>query len=171
MTTSGARTAISNALAAIALLWVMTACSRSVKVAVGDDTVAGASDGASPETNALGSAQGDVVPIMHAKLGYTHALLDAVAMRDFFQVEANAMALVDLSNESDWQVHDTVYYRIFSERFREAAEDVAMQARGNDIDAVSRAYVRLTMSCVDCHSYLRKENLTKDMPVRVTMWN
>lgn len=141
----------------------IAACTRSAR------TAPSRGEGGPPESRGMISAEADVIPIMQAKLGYTHALLDAIALRDFLQIEASAMSLVELSEAADWQAHDTVYYRIFSDRFREAAEDVAMQSRSEDIDAVSRAYVRLTMSCVDCHSYLRRENLTKDMPVRITL--
>lgn len=152
-----------ESVAAIGLFITIAACTQSAR------TAPSRGEGGPPESRGMISSEADVIPIMQAKLGYTHALLDAIALRDFLQIEASAMSLVELSEAADWQAHDTVYYRIFSDRFREAAEDVAMQSRSEDIDAVSRAYVRLTMSCVDCHSYLRRENLTKDMPVRITL--
>jgi hypothetical protein len=110
----------------------------------------------------------DLRNIMQAKLAYSTGLLESIALEDFSRIEYNAIELHWLSRQSDWDVHDTVSYGIFSGKFQEVMEAIADSAARHDIDAAAAGYRRMTASCLDCHAYLRKEGLVKDLPGVVT---
>lgn len=107
--------------------------------------------------------------VMQAKLAHSQAILEGIALADFHQVEANADALHQISLSADWLVHDTESYYAFSDRFREATMQIVGHAREKNLEAIAADYARLTHTCIDCHSWLRHEKETKDMPGKVTM--
>ncbi len=106
--------------------------------------------------------------VMQAKLTHTHALLEGIALADFLQIEQNAEALTWLSQQSEFQVHETVAYVVFSDQFREITSNMADHARQQDLEAVSVDYIQMTSKCMDCHAYLRREGLVKELPGAVS---
>jgi hypothetical protein len=107
--------------------------------------------------------------VMQAKLVHAQSLLEGIAIQDFIQIEHHARALAWLSQRSDWRVHTTEAYTVFSQQFRDIALTLAEDARQLDEDAVATDYVQLVHSCLTCHAYLRREGLIKDLPGAVTM--
>lgn len=107
--------------------------------------------------------------IMAGKLAHAQAILEGLALGDFRQIEVNAQQLVDISRQAEWMVHDTPSYFAMSDNFRAAAEAMVIDARANDLAALSRDYGALTGSCIACHRYLQAERPTLDMPGRVSM--
>ena len=106
--------------------------------------------------------------VMEAKLTHTHALLEGIAIADFLQIEQNAEALTWLSQQSDFQVHETVAYGVFSDQFRQITATMAEHARQQDLDAISVDYIQMTAKCMDCHAYLRREGLVRELPGAVS---
>ena len=107
--------------------------------------------------------------IMQAKLSHTHALLEGIALQNYHQIELNSMALTALSEESDWQVHDTLTYGVLSDEFRGITGNLMKAAREQDGGAVRDDYVRMIQSCMKCHTYLREEGLWRDLPGAVSV--
>lgn len=112
----------------------------------------------------------DTMPnIMQAKLAHAQALLEGLALADFGQIERNAFALVQISQQASWMVHDSPSYFAMSQNFREAAQAMVIDAQAKRLDALSRDYGALTGSCIACHRYLQAEKPTLDMPGRVSL--
>jgi hypothetical protein len=112
----------------------------------------------------------DTVPkVMQAKLAHAQAVLEGIAMADYAQIESNAMALKRISQGGDWLVHESATYLDFSTEFREICDDLVTHAHAQNLQAVALDYGHLANSCVACHSYLRMERQTRDMPGRVSM--
>ena len=145
--------------------------------------VAGCASHAQTKTSSAGgmsrSAAGDkyetpephntMPAVMQAKLAHSQAILEGIAMADYRQVEVNANALHEISLTADWLVHDTESYYAFSDRFREATMQLVGHARAKNLDAITADYARLTQTCVACHTWLRNEKQSKDMPGKVSM--
>jgi uncharacterized protein (TIGR01244 family) len=112
---------------------------------------------------------GGIREIMQAKMGYVNGLFRAIVLHDFEQVAANADALTALSQESDWKVHTTLAYGVFSDRFRDVTGQIADLARRKDAEAVWAAYQHMQASCNECHAYLRKEGLFRYLPVQARL--
>ena len=98
--------------------------------------------------------------LMERKLAAAQEVLGGLARENFSAVEDNAQLLTLLSQEAAWNVIQTPEYRRLSEEFRGAAKQLKQAAEQQNIDAVGLAYVKLSISCIECHRHA-KEQLTK----------
>ena len=94
---------------------------------------------------------------MKRKLGHSQKALEGMAMERFDALERNAAALVKLSQTEAWRAIETDEYRLFSEEFRRHAAALQKAAGKKNIDAASLAYVQMTLTCVNCHKYVRNK--------------
>ena len=59
------------------------------------------------------------------------------------------------SQAADWQVRQTPEYQQFTMDYARHAKALGKAARDRNVDAATVAYFQLTVSCVNCHRYLR----------------
>ncbi|MHC5114366.1 MAG: hypothetical protein ACYTGP_08060 [Planctomycetota bacterium] len=109
-----------------------------------------------------------VEDVMVAKLAHAKALLEGIALEDFEQIEANALALSRLSEEAGWRVHTTPAYGVHSDAFRVITDSIVTHARGENLFGVLEDYVLMTRACVACHGYMRNEGLYREVPGKVS---
>lgn len=95
--------------------------------------------------------------IMQRKLESAQLALAGIAREDFAQVEKHAQLLSLLSREAGWNVIQTPEYIRLSNDFRGTAKQLQESAKEKNIDAVGLAYVKLTISCIDCHRHVKQE--------------
>ncbi|MFM1769064.1 MAG: hypothetical protein RJA22_1593 [Verrucomicrobiota bacterium] len=98
---------------------------------------------------------------MREKLGLTQKVLEGITLEDFALVEGRARRLAAMSLEPPWQVMDNPDYTQHSLTYRRQAEALARAAAERNLDAATLAYVRLTMSCVDCHKFVRGKRMAR----------
>jgi hypothetical protein len=110
-----------------------------------------------------------VATVMQAKLAHAQAVLEGIALANFSQIEANAQSLKRISESGDWLVQESEAYFAFSSEFRTVCNGLSDHARAKDIKAAAADYARLSNSCVACHSYLRNERQTRDLPGRISL--
>ena len=122
-------------LAIVAVLVIMTAVSR------------GQVPLATPEHGVL----------MEKKLKSAQRVLAGVSREDLADVAKQARILMLLSQEAGWNVIQTGEYRRLSEDFRNTARQLEETAKDKNSDAVGLAYVKLSISCIDCHRHVRAE--------------
>lgn len=106
--------------------------------------------------------------VMRRKVVHAQTLVVGVTRADYGLVQDTATRLYEISREAEWMVHDTVTYTVFSERFRQVVAAMAEHARQRDLDAVTADYTQMMKTCVECHSYLRRERLIKDYPGKIS---
>jgi cytochrome c556 len=94
--------------------------------------------------------------IMKEKLKTSQKLLEGIALADYQKVILSAEDLVQYTKTEEWMVYKTPKYQVFSNEFRQAAENVIAKAKLKNIDGVTLAYFELTVSCVRCHTYVRE---------------
>ena len=92
---------------------------------------------------------------MREKLGHSQKVLEALALEDFFTLEQRAKKLSAMTQEATWQAFQNPDYEQHSAAFRRHANALTRAAHDKDLDAATLAYVRLTMSCIDCHKLVR----------------
>ena len=92
---------------------------------------------------------------MREKLGHSQKLLAALATEDFFTLEQMSQRLSAMTQQADWHAFQNPDYAHYSASFRTHANALVKAAKDKDIDAATLAYVRMTMSCVDCHKFVR----------------
>lgn len=95
--------------------------------------------------------------LMKRKLDSAQKVLASLVMEDYETVEREAQRLHLYSQESDWNVLQTREYRRISDEFRASANRMAEAAKRRNIDSAGLAYVRLTLSCIECHRHVRQQ--------------
>lgn len=93
--------------------------------------------------------------VMRYKLHYAQGILEGIALENFRVIATNAQKLHQLSQAADWQVRRTPEYQRFTAEFARQTDALAKAAREGSVDGATVSYFRLTVSCVDCHRYLR----------------
>ena len=94
--------------------------------------------------------------IMREKLDCSHYILNGIATENFDLISANAEKLSKLSQATAWRARETPEYEVLSAEFRRHADALAKAAKDRNPDAASLAYVQMTLSCVNCHKYMRR---------------
>jgi cytochrome c556 len=62
-----------------------------------------------------------------------------------------------MSQAAGWQAFPTEEYLHHTANFRRAAEALIRAAKDRNVDGAALAYVQMTMTCVDCHKYVRQQ--------------
>jgi hypothetical protein len=96
-------------------------------------------------------------PFMQQKLEHAKGVLEGLATENFDLIAREAQALSLLSLESNWNVLTTKEYLEQSDDFRRSVNTIIESAREKDVNRAALGYVNLTVRCVECHSYLRKQ--------------
>jgi cytochrome c556 len=92
---------------------------------------------------------------MRDKLELSQKVLEGIAIEDWDLVIAKGTKLSSMTHEADWRVFENPNYDQHSRSFRQHVDSVVKAAKKKDLDAATLAYVRMTMSCVDCHKAVR----------------
>ena len=92
---------------------------------------------------------------MHDKLELSQRVLEGLATENYELIISKGTRLSAMSKEADWRVFENPDYDQQSVIFRRQVDSLVKAARDKNLDAATLAYVRLTMSCVDCHKLVR----------------
>jgi cytochrome c556 len=92
---------------------------------------------------------------MREKLDHSKNVLEALTEEDYFTLNKHAKRLSAMTQEAKWQAFQNPDYVQHSTAFRRHANALTKAAEDKNIDAATLAYVRLTMSCIDCHKFVR----------------
>jgi hypothetical protein len=94
--------------------------------------------------------------LMRRKLDFSHKVLEGIVVEDFEQIAQNADALGKLSLAAEWQVFPSAEYKRHSGDFRRITEELHQMALDHNLDGAALKYVEMTLSCVNCHKYVRR---------------
>ena len=92
------------------------------------------------------------------KLNFSKEVLEGLALEQFATIEKGGKALKKLSEAAEWEVAtipNATDYVMLTTDFQRHADELVKQAKAKNIDAATLAYVKLTMSCVQCHKFIR----------------
>ena len=95
---------------------------------------------------------------MRQKLELSKNILEGLAVEDFGMIQKNAKGLKLLSQAAEWEVPyipNVDQYLPYTLDFQRTADDLAKKAKDRNLDGATLAFNRITMSCVDCHEYVR----------------
>jgi cytochrome c556 len=104
------------------------------------------------------SAQNEVAAFMKAKLVHAEKVLEGLATEDFDLIVKHSQAISLLCQDELWSVVKTVEYHERSKEFQRSVNAITEAGRQKNLDAAALAYVNTTLSCVNCHKYVRKAN-------------
>jgi hypothetical protein len=106
----------------------------------------GASPRQGPEVNA----------VMREKLQHAQKILEAVVTSDWVSLETHSRELERLTSDPRWAVLKYPEYARHSSEFIRAVQDLHRAAAQRDLEQAPKAYVAVTLQCVDCHRYLAR---------------
>jgi hypothetical protein len=92
---------------------------------------------------------------MRKKLESSQSVLEGLALEDFDLIAKGAKELKTTSAAAEFMViHDPLYTE-YADDFRRVVEKMGKAAKEKRIDGATLAYMDMTMSCVECHKYVR----------------
>jgi len=92
---------------------------------------------------------------MRDKLELSQRVLEGLATEDYNLIITKGTRLSAMSKEADWRAFENPDYDQQSLLFRRHVDSLVRAAKDKNLDAATLAYVRVTMSCVDCHKLVR----------------
>jgi hypothetical protein len=103
--------------------------------------------------------KGKLTVFMRPKLEHSKAVLEGLSLENFELIDKNARALKDLSESAEWKVSPNITYLRYSIEVQRLADELIEQASRKNVDGATLAYLQLTMTCVNCHKYVRQNNI------------
>jgi hypothetical protein len=110
----------------------------------------GGEDKAAPTQNADAMTK-----LMRKKLEHAQKLLEGIAINDLKKVDENAGDLMTLSKLAEFRVLKTLDYERQTNDFRRSLDDMRRGVKNKNLEAVTLAYMDMTMTCVRCHTHVR----------------
>jgi hypothetical protein len=97
--------------------------------------------------------------VMHKKLATSQKMLEAVVTSDWISLEEQSRELEAFTNDPAWMVLRKPEYARHSDTFRAAVRNLHDAAAKRDLEATPKAYISVTLSCVECHRYLARNRI------------
>jgi len=123
----------------------------------------------SPRTSAADEPKKTPVQLfMEAKLTDSQDILEGLVTEDFDLIQKGAEHLQAMSKATEWHVIQGPVFAQHSNEFRRTAEKLAAVAKQKNIDGAALTYMHLTMTCIDCHKFVRSTRIAaapaQDLP-------
>ncbi len=93
--------------------------------------------------------------LMRKKLDSAQNVLEGLTLEDFRLIAKGAGELKAASTSAEFNVINDGYYNAYAARFRRTTEKMEKAAREKNLDLATLAYLDMTLSCVECHKYVR----------------
>ncbi len=94
---------------------------------------------------------------MRQKLLASNMILEGLATEDMSLVKQGATQLNKMSQVEQWRVHNDVMYKQFSGEFQRVTQALKRAAEDDNIDQAALQWMGATMTCIECHRYVRNE--------------
>ncbi len=92
---------------------------------------------------------------MRDKLELAQGILEGLSVENYDLIISRSQKLSAMSQQADWKVFENPDYEQQSIAFRRNVDALTKAAKNKNLDGATLAYVRVTMSCVECHKYVR----------------
>ena len=99
--------------------------------------------------------------LMREKLTHSEKILEAIMTSNHALLQSESEALAKATKAPAWAVLKTPAYERYSTAFLRATEDLVDAARQRDSDAAAIRYVSLTLTCYECHRYVKGARIAK----------
>jgi hypothetical protein len=99
--------------------------------------------------------------VMREKLMHSQRILEAILISNFDLLERESTALSKATELPGWSVLEGPEYQRQSAAFLRATRDLVDAAKERDLDAAANAYTTLTMTCYQCHRYMKSARIAR----------
>ena len=100
-----------------------------------------------------------VQAFMRAKRNDNSTILEGLMTNQFDQIVDAAEHLHLMSTATEWHVIQGPVYKQHSTEFRQTVERLKTEAKKKNLDGATLAYMHMTMTCVNCHKFVRGTQL------------
>lgn len=100
----------------------------------------------------------DDIPLrdfMRQKLEASNKILEGLVLEDPALIKEGAGVLNEMSTAEKWRVQNDALYREFSADFRRVTASLVEAADEGNTDQAALKWMDATMSCIECHRYVR----------------
>lgn len=94
--------------------------------------------------------------LMQKKLHAAQSLLTGLALEDYTTIQKNGAVLTDVAKASKWHNSDKPNYDRYFNNFLDSTQYLMEQAKDKNLEGVSMGYIRLTLTCMQCHNFVRE---------------
>lgn len=116
-----------------------------------------------PETKTNPGAKKIAMKVfMRKKLTASQDIIEGLALEDFELIEKGAKQLKAMSAAAEFVVVSDPIYASHADDFRRAVSKMERAAREKRIDGATLGYVDMTMTCVECHKFVRTIKIAKN---------
>jgi hypothetical protein len=113
----------------------------------------------------LAAGQGPALgTVMQQKLAHGQKLLEAVVTSDWVALESHSRELEQLTRDRRWMVLKYPEYAQHGAAFVGAVQTLHEAAVRRGLEESSKAYVAVTLACVNCHQYLARQRVARMQP-------
>jgi hypothetical protein len=110
----------------------------------------------------ISASQGpELNTVMRAKLAHAQKILEAVVTSDWTSLETESRELEQLTNDPRWTILKYPEYSQHSLAFVRAVQALHRAAAQRDLEQAPKAYIEVTLQCVDCHRYLARARIAR----------
>jgi hypothetical protein len=106
-------------------------------------------------------AEAKLREFMRGKLSASTEILEGFCVDDMQLVIKGAKQFQAMSEAETWRVSNDVMYKQFSNEFRQIATDLIKAAEDKNPDRAMLKWVDATVSCLDCHRFVRGMRVAK----------
>jgi hypothetical protein len=99
--------------------------------------------------------------VMREKLAHAQKILEAMVTSDWVSLETHSREMEQLTNDPRWTVLKFPEYSRHGAAFVTAIQALHRAAAQRDLEATPKAYIDVTLRCVDCHRYLARQRLAQ----------
>lgn len=93
--------------------------------------------------------------LMRRKLEHARGMLEGLAIEDFALIQKQAKLMNELTTLEQWSRSVSPRYRAQLNIFWSANDEMLRHARDKNLDGAALSYTQMTLSCVNCHKFLR----------------
>jgi hypothetical protein len=99
--------------------------------------------------------------VMREKLVHAQKILEAVVTSDWVSLETHSRELERLTNDPRWMVLKYPEYAQHSAAFVQAVQALHAAAAQRDLEQAPKAYIAVTLRCVECHRYVARQRISR----------
>lgn len=107
------------------------------------------------KTQPRGPKDRDLQAFMRKKLAASSEILEGLCTEDLNLVAQGARKLHEMSEAERWHVSNDVMYKQFSNEYRQITQDLIKAAEEDKFDRATLKWLDATVSCLDCHRFVR----------------
>ena len=99
--------------------------------------------------------------LMRQKLEHMKNVVEGMSSEDYAMVNKNLDAMEKIAQTATWKMIRTDDYQRYSRYFQDAIGDLKKALEKEDKTLAAMPYMRLSMSCIECHDAVRSHVVGK----------